>query len=233
MADFGFRGPPGALDGPYGYFHAYGDGHDPAYLNALGNSVLAGTGFKPHTGCRHVHPGVDAALEIYRQGSLPLDEIVSIEIGTYKDAITPSFRINPSPESPGQADFSLPVAVCVALVRGSWYPEDVEAYDQPEIRRLWPMTSVYLDEELDAAHPSKNGCVVKVRTMDGSQYVGRVDYPKGEPENMLSEAEFEAKFCRLVGGLLQEEKIERIFEAVSRLEEQDDVSRLTALATRD
>ena len=28
MADFGFRGPPGALDGPYGYFHAFGPGYD-------------------------------------------------------------------------------------------------------------------------------------------------------------------------------------------------------------
>ena len=29
MAEFGFRGPPGALDGPYGYFHAFGPGYKP------------------------------------------------------------------------------------------------------------------------------------------------------------------------------------------------------------
>jgi 2-methylcitrate dehydratase PrpD len=65
MADFGFKGPPGALDGPYGYYHAFGDGYDPSYLKGLGRShVLAGTGFKPHAGCRHLHPAIDAALEV-------------------------------------------------------------------------------------------------------------------------------------------------------------------------
>ena len=40
MADFGFRGPPGALDGEYGYFHAFGPGYDPAFLDALDGEAL-------------------------------------------------------------------------------------------------------------------------------------------------------------------------------------------------
>jgi len=233
LADFGFEGPPGALDGPYGYYHAFGDGYDPAYLDELGKHfVLAGTGFKPHAGCRRVHAGVDATQELLKAGQPTLEEIVSIEIGTYKDAMTPSFRVNCDPESVGQAGYSLPVTVSVVLARGSWYREDIEAYNQPEIRRLWPLVKVYLDEELEAAYPEKNGCVVRVVTKDGRRYEGRVDYARGEPENMLTDAEFERKFRRLVGGLLPGDRIGQILETASRLEELEDVGELVRLTAK-
>ena len=233
LADFGFRGPPGALDGPYGYYHAFGAGYDPAYLEGIGKRfALADTGFKPHAGCRHVHACVDATQELLKGGRPPLDEIVSIEVGSYRSAVTPEFRVNYHPENVGQAGFSLPVTVSVVLARGSWYREDLEAYDEPEIRRLRPLVKVYLDEELEAAYPEKNGCVVRVTTRDGTQYEGRVDYAKGEPESMLTDAEFEAKFRRLVGDLLTNRRVERILEAVSRLEELEDVGELVRLTAR-
>lgn len=234
LADFGFRGPPGALDGPYGYFHAFGAGYDPAYLEALERGeTLAETSFKPHAGCRYVHACVDATQNLLAQGQPPLDEIVSIEVRTYEEAMTPEFRVNPQPEHEGQAAFSLPVAVSVALARGSWYSEDIAAYDAPEIRRLWPLVDVYLDEALEAAYPEKNGCVVRVETADGTRYEGRVDYAKGEPENMLSDRAFEDKFRRLVGDLLPDAQVDRLLSTVSRLETLEDVGTLLRLSARD
>lgn len=230
MAGFGFEGPPGALDGPYGYYHAFGDGYDPAYLETLGDGfALAETGFKPHAGCRYVHAGVDAALALRESGLPPLDDVVGIEIRTYEEAMTPSFRVNRTPENVGQAGFSLPVAVAVALVRGGWYREDIEAYQDPEIRRLWSLAEVHLDEELEAAYPEKNGCVVRVTTRDGEVYEGRVDYAKGEPENMLTDAEFEYKFRRLVGDLLPGGQIDEILQSAARLETLEDVGELARL----
>jgi 2-methylcitrate dehydratase PrpD len=233
LAEFGFRGPPGALDGPYGYYHAFGDGFDPAYLDGIGKRfVLAETGFKPHAGCRYVHACVDATQELLKSGQPPLDEIVSIEIGTYEEAMTPDFRVNYHPENVGQAGFSLPVTASVVLARGGWYREDIEAYNEPAIRRLWPLVTVFMDEELEAAYPEKNGCVVRVVTQDGTQYEGQVDYAKGEPENMLTDAEFEYKFRRLVGDLLPGDRVDSILETASRLEELEDVGDLVRLTVK-
>ena len=233
LADFGFRGPRGALDGPYGYFHAFGPGFQPAFLDRIGVSyALASTGFKPHAGCRYVHAGVDAALELRRGGCPPLDQIVSIEIGSYREAITPAFRATVTPENSSQAAFSLPTAVCVALVRGAWYREDIAAYDDPDIRRLLSMTRVYLDDEIQSSYPAKNGCVVKVTTRDGVVHTGRVDYAKGEPENMLTDSELEAKFRRLVGELLPESQTVRLIQACSRLEVLADVVDLVKMTVR-
>ena len=231
LAEFGFRGPPGALDGTYGYYHAFGDGYDPAYLDGLGMGfALDHTGFKPYPGCRHVHACVDATQELLKRGRPPLDDIASIEVGSFTDAITPEFRVNYHPENVGQASFSMPVAVSVALVRGGWYTEDIEAYDQPEIRRLRHLVKVYLDEGLE--YPDKNGCVVRVTTRDGKQFEGRVDYAKGEPENMLTDEEFAQKFRRLAGGLLPGDQIDRILEMASRLEQLEDVGELVRLTAK-
>ncbi len=230
LAAFGFQGPPGALDGPYGYFHAFGPGYDPAYLADLGeHQGLAQTGFKPHAGCRHVHACVDATQALLKSnGDLDLDAVAAIEIDSYPLAITPDNRVNPEPRTAEQAGYSLPVTVAVVLQRGSWYRADIEAcWDEPLTRRLRRLVKIGLDEALVAA--DRNGCEVRVRTCDGGQYRGRVEYALGEPENMLDEAAFEGKFRHLTGDLLSEAQIVGLIETCARLEELDDVGRLLQL----
>ncbi len=229
MADFGFRGPPGALDGPYGYFHAFGPGRDSADLAVLDSDALARTGFKPHAGCRHVHSCVDATQALLRSGRPDLSAISSIEIDTYLEAITPDFRVNYSPQTVGQAGFSLPVTASVILTRGNWFRDDIETFDAPEAQRLRQLVKVGLDEDIQAGHPLKNGCEVRITTNDGALYRGRVEYAKGEPENMLSDAEFEEKFRYLVGDMLPAEQIARLLDCVARLEYLDDVGELARL----
>lgn len=229
MADFGFRGPPGALDGPYGYFHAFGPGYDKSILDALDSEALARTGFKPHAGCRHVHSCVDATQDLLKKGRPDLDAITSIEIDTYHEAITPAFRVNYEPQNVGQAGFSLPVTAAVILTRGAWFREDIDTYDDPEARRLRQLVKVGLDEAIQAEHPLKNGCEVRIATEDGGQFKGRVEHAKGEPENMLSDSEFETKFRYLVGGMLPDEQIRNLLDCVNRLEHLDDVGELVQL----
>jgi 2-methylcitrate dehydratase PrpD len=233
MASFGFRGPPGALDGEYGYFHAFGPGYDPEYLETLdGEPSLAETGFKPHAGCRRVHACVDATRQILENDPPDIDAIEKIEVDSYEGAITPDFRVDPDPETVGRAGFSLPVTVSVVLTRGSWYPEDIEAYDEPEVRRLRHLVDVGLDEEIDEAYPEKNGCEVRITTENGTVHKGRVEYAKGEPENMLTDEEFSEKFRHLASGVLSDEQMDQVESMTSRFEDLDDIGDLVAATTR-
>ena len=229
LSDFGFRGPPGALDGDYGYFHAFGPGWDEAFLERLDTQALARTGFKPHAGCRHVHSCVDATQALLQKGKPDLNAIESIEVDSYLEAITPDFRVNYQPQTVGQASFSLPVTVSIILTRGSWFRDDIETYDAPAARRLRQLVKVGLDEKIQANHPLTNGCEVRIRTKDGLQYTGRVEYAKGEPENMLTEAEFEERFRYLVGDSLPETQVDALLDCVGRLEELADVGELLQL----
>ncbi|MDE2638485.1 MAG: MmgE/PrpD family protein [Chloroflexota bacterium] len=229
LADFGFRGPPGALDGEYGYFHAFGPGYDEAFLDVLDGEALARTGFKPHAGCRHVHSCVDATHELLKSGRPDLNSISSIEVDTYLEAITPEFRVNYEPQVVGQAGFSLPVTVSVILTRGNWFREDIATFDEPEQKRLRQLVKVGLDEKIQASHPLTNGCEVRIKTDDGALYKGRVEYAKGEPENMLTDAEFEEKFRYLVGDMLPPDQIASILERCGQLEHLADVGELVRL----
>ncbi len=229
LAEAGFRGPPGALDGPYGYFHAFGPGYEPDFLAHLSpGRGLAGTGFKPHAGCRHVHACVDATQALLNSnGGLELEAIAAIEVDSYLRAVTPDFRVNPDPATYGQAGFSLPVTVAVVLQRGSWYREDIETWDEPQTRQLRRLVKVGLAEDIEAA--GKNGCEVRITTRDGARLRGRVEYARGEPENMLTDEEFESKFRYLAGELLPEERIVALHEACARLEQLGDVGELLRL----
>ncbi len=233
LAAHGFQGPPGALDGPYGYYHAFGDGYDPSFLDGIGRRfALAENGFKPHAGCRHVHGAVDAVQIVLARGPVAHQDVTAIAIGSYRGAVTPDFRVDPNPPTMGLAGFSLPAAVAVTLIRGGWYREDIERYADPAVQRLMKLTTTYVDEEIEAAYPAKNGTVVRVTTKDGRVHEGRVEYAKGEPENMLSEAEFETKFRRLVGSLLGAPRVEAILAACARFEDLDDVGELVRLTAK-
>ena len=233
MAQFGFRGPPGALDGEYGYFHAFGPGWDEGIMQRLDTGALARTGFKPHAGCRHVHSCVDATHDLLSRSQPDLNAIQSIEVDSYLDAITPDFRVNYTPQNVGQAGFSLPVTVSIILTRGSWFRDDIDAYDTPEAKRLRGLVKVGLDEAIQAEHPGKNGCEVRIKTKDGTQYMGRVEYAKGEPQNMLTEAEFEAKFRALVGDFLPDAQIRHLLDACNGLEAIDDMGELLRLTVAE
>jgi len=63
-------------------------------------------------------------------------------------------------------------------------------------------------------------------------HTGQVDYAKGEPENMLTDSELEAKFRRLVGELLPESQTVRLIQACSRLEVLADVVDLVKMTVR-
>ena len=230
LAEAGFQGPPGALDGEYGYYHAFGDGFDPEFLAGIGKDfVIAETGFKPHAGCRHVHACVDATNNLLEQGQPDLSQVEKIKVGSYKNAITPSFRVKYDCDSVNQAGFSLPVTVSVVLNRGSWYKEDIAAFDQAAVQELVPKVEVVLDEQINADWPEKNGCRVEVTTKSGDLFEGHVSYALGEPENMLTDAEFEAKFRYLANGAISEDNITALCNMVDTVADINDVSELVNL----
>ena len=57
---------------------------------------------------------------------------------------------------------------------------------------------VFADADLTAASPGKRGARVTVALCDGERYERLVEYPKGEPENAMTDADLEAKAVGLI-----------------------------------
>jgi 2-methylcitrate dehydratase PrpD len=232
LAEHGFFGPRGAIDGEYGFLRAFGDGSGAEVFDDLGDSfAITSTAFKPHGGCRHTHQAVDAIQQILAGADVASHEIERVVVKTYQYALQPFFRVDPNPGSREVAGLSIRVASAVALAHGSAWPRDYRHWDDPEVRRLRQLVEIEIDPEIEGAYPDQNGCRLEVVLKDGSSYQGYVPYAKGEPEFRMGEAELREKFAALTSEILSAERADELFERCMRLETLGEVGQLLQLAS--
>lgn len=230
LAESGFYGARGALDGEYGFFSAFGDGCDSSAFDDLGQEfAILGTAFKPHGGCRHTHQAIDAAQAILQAGPLDASAIKSICLKTYGYATRPVFRIDPNPPARDVAGLSIRVSAAVALTQGSAWPHDFRTWDAPAVRRLRNLIDVQVDEEIESRYPELNGCRLQITLADGETREAYLPNMKGEPEFRMTDAEMRQKFAVLTGSLFDGSRADRIYETCSALERVDDIGVLTQI----
>jgi len=70
---------------------------------------------------------------------------------------------------------------------------------------------------------------MEVKTKDGKRFRCRVDFPKGDPDNPLSEEEIEVKFKELASMVLPDKKTKDIVRAMADLEKVKDISDFLSL----
>jgi 2-methylcitrate dehydratase PrpD len=99
-----------------------------------------------------------------------------------------------------------------------------EARDDARLRKILDTVEVSTDEQHTNDYPRMRPARVFVRA-NGKEYVEEVSQPYGEPDNPMTDADLDAKFRRLTGPVVGEERAARIVEAAWAL---DDPARLFA-----
>lgn len=209
----GLKGPKDALGGKRGFLKVMTDYTHTEYLTDFSSETLCIEQIyqKVYAACRHAHPAIEAALALY--GKLKIEDIEKIEVRAYKLAVAGHDHREISCIS--SAKMSIPFSVAVALVAGeaglNAFSE--ETISNSTILSLAKKVLVVVDDELTAQSTAKRASVVTVFTTSGT-FTKQIDYPKGEPENPLSQQELEEKFrgLALYGGLKTEECDEIIGE---------------------
>ncbi len=230
LAEAGFDGPQGALDGEYGFFSAFGDGFDRATFADLGDDfAILGTGFKPHGGCRHTHQAIDAVQAVLAQGPLDTAAIEGITLKTYDYATRPSFRVDPNPPSREVAGLSIRVSTAVALKQGTAWRHDFTHWDDPEVRRLRNLIDVQVDSDIEARYPDLNGCRLQITLADGRERESYIPNMKGEPEFRMTDGEMREKFHMLTRELFPQERADEIYAVCNDLESLSHIGELTEL----
>ena len=165
----------------------------PVLLN--GTYAIMKSYTKPYASCRYTHPSVEAAIHL-RDKVKPAD-VVSIDIKTYDLAVSGHDHT----EIPGSysAKMSIPYATAAGLIYGKAGLNEFseETVKNAEILKLAGKIRVEADDALSAAFPSVQTAVVTIKTKSGD-FTERVDYPKGEPENPLTDKEFKARYDDLM-----------------------------------
>lgn len=209
-------GPDDILGGKRGFLAALTDTPKLEFLTDFSDDDynIMGIYQKVHAACRHCHPAVDAILAVRDDIDLLPEQVNRIEVHTYKLAV--GSHDHTEIKGISSAKLSTPYSVALAIVKGSAgyadYNED--NLNDYTISDLTGKVCVIEDDELTQRSPGVRGARVNIYLKNGQSFESSCYYPKGEPENPLSQQELEEKFRRLAmyGGLTKAECDEMIEE---------------------
>ena len=201
LAAHGFTGSPEILEGAKGMFAGMCSDPIPDAILAApdGPWQLPLTSIKPWPCCRHTHPAIDCALELY--GSLNHAEIQSVDIDTYQAALDVCDR--PEPENEYAAKFSLYHCVSMALQNGEVTLDSFTGAARKQTGNLRKLTSLHVVDPFASHYPRSWGSGVRVTTLNGDVVTAQRKDCKGDPELALDESEMRVKAINLMrfGGL--------------------------------
>lgn len=216
LAKSGFKGHNDPLGGYRGFLKMFsGDEHTeikPCLLN--GTYAIMKSYTKPYASCRYTHPPVEAAIQLRNQYGIKAEDVRDIHVETYNLAV--SGHDHTDIQSSYSAKMSTPYSTAVALVYGKAGLQEFESQvlDNTAIQELTRKVHVSADEELSKLFPEKQSAIVTISTEKG-YYKESVDFPKGEPENPLSEVEFESRYADLMSyGGINENVYKNIYKQV-------------------
>ncbi|MEO8010376.1 MAG: MmgE/PrpD family protein, partial [Dokdonella sp.] len=187
-------------------------GLGPDFRAIFVRAAILATYFKPYAVCRWAHPAVDGVLELKHRHGLRIEEIEAIEVQTFWEVTR---LANPEPSNTIAAQFSIQFALAVALLHDKIGPAEVSEVQirDPAVLALARKVQVSVDEAFDREFPAKTMARVRIRT-HCAEHRTTVEYPRGNPENPLSNEELEAKFHSLTQGLISEERSHKLRSAI-------------------
>ena len=234
LAKAGFTGPASVLEGRFGLFNAFvGDASGGLRFEELTKGLgqeweSRRCSLKPYP-CAHViHPFVDLALELHRQGlrggdvvrvELPISEAYLAVVGEPRDAKL-------APRTPTHARASLPYCVAAALhlgrLRVDTFSEATIA-DHDIIELAGKMHPV-VDPDPPPGAQFRGHIVIETTA---GQRIDRVqEHNKGSLENPMMREEIEAKFNENAETFLPAEKVRTVRAIVADLETLDAIGDL-------
>ncbi len=229
-----YRGAADALEGEAGFLRAYAprpvlervtDGLGEVY-ETLAIAV------KPYPSCRYSHAALDALIALRAEHGLEPGEIEAVEIGlprTGRKLVGVPEAAKQRPKNVVDGQFSMAFVGAVALREGAMRWDDYAHHlGDAETLALCRRIRTVEDAEAEALFPDNMSAVARIDTPRG-RYQKRVNLPKGEPANFMTDAELRAKFDSLVAPYLDERQRDGLAAALLSLDTAQDVAALLAL----
>lgn len=218
LAKSGFKGHVDPLGGYRGFLKIMtGDENTeikPCLLN--GTYAIMKSYTKPYASCRYTHPPVEAAVHLRYQYEITPDQVEHIKVETYDLAV--SGHDHTDIKGAYSAKMSTPYSTAVALVFGKAGLQEFEkeVLEDKAIQELTRKVEVVADDELSKIFPEMQTAVLTISTSKGV-FSERVDFPKGEPENPLTNQEFYDRYLALMSyGNIERTVLDSVYEMVDK-----------------
>jgi 2-methylcitrate dehydratase len=223
LAKRGYSGPEHVIDGKEGLVDTFGPEFE---LNLLTDNLgkdwrILRCSMKAFAAEALTHSPITAVLKIVQENKLKPGDIAEIKVKTVARAA--DILSDPSkykPTSKETADHSLPYCLAAAVVDGMVTPSQFkeEKLKDPQIWELLPKIKVVAEPEFEKLFPRLKATEVVITTGTGKKHQLRVDYPKGDYRDPMSEEELLAKFDSMVLDKVGKAHRDRMVENIMNLE---------------
>ncbi len=174
---------------------------------------------------------IDVAIDVGRQIS-KADKIRKIEVHTYKKAVeVGAIQSSYHPTCRAGRTHSIPYCVAVAIIKKTIkyeYFDDGFIDTEKDIVSLFPIISVIEDPDMTAKFPDGAPCRIIIHLTDGDTIEVEKEYPKGDPQNPLSDQEIEEKAFDYIKRVATKAEVKDIIDRIWNIENEDSVDWLTA-----
>lgn len=198
MAKMGFKGHPDVLSGDRGFLKMMTGSSNIEFKEPYLNNTYAieKTYTKPYAACRYCHPAIEAA--IFLREKLDVNEIQDILVSTYDLAVSGHDHVDI--QGVGSAKMSIPYGIAVGLINGKAGISEYENKNMKNqaVMNLLNCIRVETNPKFSSVFPEQQSSLVRIRLKNGQTLSKQVDFPKGEPENPLSNMEFNDRFFDLL-----------------------------------
>ena len=248
LARDGFSGPEHIIDGKEGLFavfkHVQYKG-EPATFDGealvadLPNSTkshyrILDCGMKSFPIEALSHAPLTAMMKTVKEHNIKADDVKEIKvevIARAADILGDPHKYRP--DSKETADHSLPYCMAAGLVDGMVTPlqfKEERVLDKALIP-IMDKVKVVPNEEFEALFPKFQPSRVTITTNDGKSQSTRVDVPKGDPRDPMTEEEIAVKFTALGGDVIGKEQCKKLQSYIMSIETAKDLGGLFELTT--
>ena len=235
LAQRGLTGPPTIIEGQRGFLKVFADQVEPEGITSdLGSDFkIMRLWFKLYPCVATVQGVIYTLTKMIEEHRFGADDIDEIRVGISETSLSHGGAIY-EPHDTASAQFSLPFSLAIRLLKND---NDLNFYMDP---KLWTDAKVlalakkvksYADP--NAKKDQNYNTTMEVKLNNGKSYKAFEAYPPGSPHNMVSREVLRTKFRKMAGAVLAAERIEKLIEAVDRLETYEDAAKLIPLVVKD
>ena len=240
LAELGYTGPEHVIDGKEGLIHVFGHDWDlPLLTRDLPTKPsdryrILDCGMKSFPIEALSHAPLTAMMKVVKENGIKAADVREIKvevIARAADILGDPHKYRP--HSKETADHSLPYCLAVGLVDGMVTPLQFkeERVKDKSLEPVMDMVKVVANEEFESLFPEFQPSRVTITTSDGRSYTKRVDVPKGDPRDPMTEEEIAVKFNALGAGVVGEERCRELRKLIMSIENEPSVARLMELMT--
>lgn len=246
LAQRGYSGPEHVIDGKESFTHCFEKFGGKFHLNMLTDKLptkkkdhyrIVDCGMKSFPIEALSHAPLTAMMKIVKEhlgGKVNPNDVAEIKvevIARAADILGDPAKYRPN--SKETADHSLPYSLAVGLVDGMVTPLQFkdERIRDPKLPAVMDKVKVVANNEFEKLFPKFQPSRVTITMTSGKKYVQRVDVPKGDPRDPMTEEEIAVKFNALGEGVVGKKACKDLRAFIMNIEKKKSLDRFFELMT--